>query len=113
MTNDIAALTRTSGCAVVREQIFTVARQHSGWSRSELRDELLRLRRQAEREGLHIIAGLTQAFEDELATCRCQQCPSVYLHYMTRALALEPSNDHDILDLLLSGINRRLAEARH
>lgn len=41
-----------------------------------------------------------------------QDCAPVFLHYMTRALTLEPSSDRAILSLLLDGVQRRLDEAR-
>lgn len=110
--------------AVVRDHLFALARQYQTLNTPDLEQQLALLNRLADAAGFHIVAGLARALGDRLAegvsrtegTGRAeeagQDCAPVFLHYMTRALTLEPSSDRAILSLLLDGVQRRLDEAR-
>lgn len=110
--------------AVVRDHLFALARQYQTLNTPDLEQQLALLNRFADAAGFHIVAGLARALGDRLAegvsrtegTGRAeeagQDCAPVFLHYMTRALTLEPSSDRAILSLLLDGVQRRLDEAR-
>lgn len=104
--------------AVVCDHLFALARQYQTLNTPDLEQQLALLNRLADAAGFHIVAGLARALGDRLAegTGRAegtgQDCAPVFLHYMTRALTLEPSSDRAILSLLLDGVQRRLDEAR-
>lgn len=104
--------------AVVRDHLFALARQYQTLNTPDLEQQLALLNRLADAAGFHFVAGLARALGDRLAegTGRAeeagQDCAPVFLHYMTRALTLEPSSDRAILSLLLDGVQRRLDEAR-
>lgn len=110
--------------AIVRDHLFALARQYQTLNTPDLEQQLALLNRLADAAGFHIVAGLARALGDRLAegasraegTGRAeetgQDCAPVFLHYMTRALTLEPSSDRAILSLLLDGVQRRLDEAR-
>lgn len=96
----------------IRDRVYRIAAEHAAWTPEQLAEETGLLGKDAREAGYPVIAGLADAFSDALKAQATPDRLAVYLAYLTRALELEPCDREAgaILNLLETGIRRRLAE---